>query len=412
MAPPKLFRVAWIATSLAAAVALASAALTYRAQRQLQEEAQRLGVSVELGSLERRVFLARARNVQLRFERAPGITAHVNALTLQGALLGNPQVSVDTLRVVVTGEPGAAWEALHSKLAWPGLPVSWRQLDVEYSHPLVGKLRFSDVRFPSGTPSASMTAAQVELGGVRLQATRVDVDDSDNLLELRLQDAAVSLELRYFRPSSRGALWTLRVPNQPLIPLARLFGWQLGSGFEPTRVGGLLSFQPATPSAEHTAGQLQLVFDDWPKPDWSEAEALLGNAAAFSASIARTRDSSAWELAHAKLSLLVFSLLGTGRVAGGANASLTLDLQGERSCATLQQLLPPSSYSASVQEHLAGSGVAGRRGAAPTRDNPQLQLRVTLQGQAASAAWRLQPGCGIAALSSGASAQSGNSEPD
>lgn len=412
MASPKPRRVAWLVTLLAAALVLGAAVLTYRAERRLQQDAQRLGVSVELGSLERRIFFTRARNVQLRFERVPGITAHVNAVTLQGAVLGNAHAGVDTLRLVVTGDPSAAWKALRTQLTWQGLPVSWRQLDVEYAHPLLGKLRLEDLRFASGTTSSSMTATQVELGAVRLQATRMAVDDSGNMLELRLQDAAVSLELRYFRPSSRGALWTLRVPNQPLIPLARLFGWQPGSGFEQTRVGGLLSFQPATHAAEHTPGQLQLVFDEWPKPDWPEAAALLGNVAAFSASLEPTSDRSAWELSQVKLSLLVFSLLGRGHLAGGPNASLTLELQGARSCTTLQQLLPPSSYRARVQQHLAGNPIGmPDSGTAPAEEAAHLQLRLALHRQTASASWRLHPACGIGKLASDASADSGNSEP-
>jgi hypothetical protein len=411
MAAPKLLRVGSMVAVLAATLLVGTAAVTYRAERRLQQDAQRLGVLVELGSLERRIFFTRARNVQLRFERVPGVTAHVNAVTLHGAVLGSAHAKVDTLRLVVTGEPHAAWEALRSRLAWQGLPVSWRQLDIEYSHPLVGKLRFEDVRLASGTTSPSMTAALLALGAVRLPAARLDVDDSGNMLELRLQTAAVSLELRYFRPSSRGALWAWRVPNQPLKPLAALLGWQLGSGFESTRVGGLLSFQPAARAIEHTPGQLQLVFDDWPKPAWPEAEALLGNVAAFSASIEPTRDRSGWELSQAKMSLLVFSLLGRGRLATGAHAALTLDLQGARSCAALQQLLPPSSYSARVQQHQTGarSGASLAAGAASADDAAHLQLRLALQSRSSSASWRLQAGCGIGELSSGA--QPGSAEP-
>lgn len=379
----------------------------YRLQRGAVERvrmlAQRQGFQIEFADSSRYPFVTLLRKVNVQSKQASFAQASIEALTIRSTFTGTTKVTLDGCRVVLSGEPASVFEGLlpHMKAQLP--EISWGRVDVEYSQRVFGKLTLSHVRVERKQDVLVVRADSAGLGAARWQDVFFSVRRRNQMIEVGLANespADAAAQLGYF-PSSRGlSQWTLSLKHQPARSLAHQLGWDLGEEFEPTRVGGTLSFVVPQDPARPVRGLLQLVIDRWARPDWPDSEAIFGNTASFLARIVPSDDLSHWDLKHVDVSLSIFSLIGSGRVSFGPDPRLAFDVRGTRTCAQIQGNTAPSRYLDQVNAYLDASA-----GDTNQRRGETAAMRLQVSAERASAkrnvAWQLEPGCGLSASKQG-----------
>jgi hypothetical protein len=416
MTAPQPGRSRWLYGSLFIVV-LAATVLAYfgfRAQArlasQLREQALGQGLVVAVGRAEHDLFAIEFHDVTLRFRHAPGISAFLPRVTVDGALFGRPRVAIDEARFVLEGEPNALYQSLLALPGWQGVPLTWPRIDVEYSQRTLGKMSFEAVRFERWERGLVIRAGLAKLGPASARDVVLSLDKRNELIEVGLGEPlgkTAPTQLGYFGSNHGASEWVLSVRHQPPKTLLQPLGWEVGASFDESRAVVSASLIVPDDRARETRGNLELVLDHWPKPAWSEASALLGDTAAFVAHVERPEQGSSWDLQPVSLSLSLFTLTGKGRLLWGEKPSISLDVAGKLTCAQLRGNLPASSYLDQVRKYLAPDP----RVAAPVasaRLHEEVELRLHLLADRApqgkrEALWHLAAGCGLAELDSASS---------
>lgn len=404
----------WILWSFLALVAAAtvSAYLGFRAQARLASElrAQALaqGLSLEVGKAERDGFAIVFHDVKLRFKGAPGIRASLNRVRVDGALFGSRQATIDEARFTFAGNPSELYQSLGALPTWQGLPLIWQRIGLEYSDPLLGKAVVEDLSLTRSGSAFRIRAGEAKWGSAAARNVALSLDKRNQLFELGFGEPdgkTQPTQLGYFGSNRGASQWMLSARQQPFRALAQVFGWEFGAPFEETLAVVSASLLVPDDRARATRGNLEMVIDRWPRPNWPESLALLGDTAAFTAHVeGPDKPAPSWELTHVSLSLSLFTLTGPGRLYWGNEPSLSLDLAGKLNCAQLRGNLPASSYLDQVKQYLAPEPALAKPEAdARLREEVQLKLRLRADKAASGkreAAWHLDAGCGLSALDS------------
>ncbi len=409
--------------SLVGLIALATTitGLSYVSQRRgmedLRQQFARRGFIVDVGAVQRGPFGTTLRHVKVGLKESPGVTATMDPADVKAAIdgTGAHQVTIGGIHLVLTGEPDALFRSLWAVTPWEGTTATWRQLSIEYSHRLFGTLVLEDVHIERADGRFVVRAGRVRLATALWRDVAFTIGKRNAMIEVGLGDAAgptAPIQLGYFPSTGVAAQWTLTAAHQPARLFADRLGWQLGSAFDQTRVVGSLTFIVPDDKARPLRGKVQMVLDRWPRPPFTEPDALLGSTASFFAGIVPSDDRSRWDLNYAQVTLSLFSMMGAGRIQFGPKPSITLDTKGELTCAQLRAHLPGSTYLNQVKQFMEQAPASGRAAASPRTphggdrlpDPVRLRLQFAVgrsENSDRHVAWRLDPGCGLLALSTG-----------
>lgn len=395
----------WVSFVVAAAVL----ALGYRLYAQcviLRAVTARLaqsGVTLSTGAVESRVFSTTIRGGRLGFQRAPGIAAEVDELRLEARLFDAPAVTAHEVTFRITGEPDQLLRQLASMPSWLDVNVAPLQANLEYRHPIFGRLLLEDLTIDRRGTALYFVATRARLGAHEWSSVRGTLAPRNEMIELGIGDSPIqsaAVILGYY-PSVRGASqWTVELKHQPVRPLARALGWELGSTFEPAFVVGGLSFIVPDDRTLGVRGSVQLALDGFPKPAWPQADHLLGNTLGFTSRIEPAADLSRWDMPQVDVSMAPYSMAGVARLEWGSPSRFALDVSGSLNCDQLGANLPPSNYLAAVKRYLSKPQRERACGnAMPAAAPLRLQIVATSTADPPNhIAWHLAPGCGLAEL--------------
>lgn len=189
------------------------------------------------------------------------------------------------------------------------------------------------------------------------------------------------------------ALWAITLPHQPARRALDHYAPDLALGDE--RAALLVSVSLVVPHVPENPvrGQLELVLDAWPKPDWPDAKALLGDTLSLGGRIEPDASGANWQLEDVRVSTLLFSLNGRGHIEWRRTPALRLAAAGTLTCQQLASNLAPSVYQEQVQRYLASASRAQRAGTV------ELSLHLDIDAAAGrrEVLFRLGSGCGLEA---------------
>jgi len=360
-----------------------------------EEEARRRGWRVEGGVTERTRFSLTRRGASLSLRGAPGVRAWVDRIEIKTGPFASPSVTIGRLRAELRGEPGALLDAILAALPNGESGLVPARLDIDYRHPRLGAVKFEEVTIAARGTGFVLRARRAEAGGRTFPAVALSVERRKDMLLVAVGESATEsrLQLSCFPAQDGSTRWLVSVLHQELRPLADALGWNLGADFDATKVAGAFTLElPESPNAA-VEGRLSLVFDSWPMAAPAEAEPMLGTTVSFLSNVVFDGDLSSGRMPRLEIKLPVFSLVGAGQVK--LAPSLRLEAEGERTCAELAALVPPSEArelakhaSAHHQGGAVGDGSALRA---------RLAVRVDTQGSPGQTGWIFEPGCGLPA---------------
>jgi hypothetical protein len=369
----------------------------------LRRQAAEQGLELELGAVEHGLFSATLRNVKVRFRDAPTVNGHVAEVVLRRFPFHVPDVVMNRARFTISGEPTWLFDRAASIPARQAIRMTWPGLSVEYRHRLFEKVVLEDVAFERRDDGWRVNARRVALDEARWSDVTWTLARRNEMLEIDFVDPSPEsrrTQLGYF-PATRGpSRWALNVSHQPARALARRLGWDPGSAFDAASVGGTLTFVVPNDSSSPIRGLLQMTVDRYPKPNWPDAEAFLGNTASFAARVTVSPDRHHWELSPLDAQLSLFSLKGTGEVTLGSTPHIAFDIRGARTCAQIEGNAAPSSYLQRARAFLAQL----------PKDDPHRRDEMTLRLQLSTenaptgqrhVAWQLTSGCGVDEVTEG-----------
>ena len=406
----------WLFWSALALLGVGASALglAYRAQGRAAE--QRRGQALEQGLIvdawrqERGLLGTEFRDIKLRFRAAPDVAVAVNRAELSGVFTGNPRVAIDELQFRLSGDPTRLYEQWAAFSAWSGPPLSLQQVNVVYEQREFGKITLDDVHVEHANEKQIVRAHIVKLAN---HASFSDVvfwvGKRNQLLEMGFGDVPsrpAPAQLGYFASSGVAAQWMFNARHQPLRPLARALGWDLGESFESTRAVTSASLIVPDDRARPKRASIELGIDAWPKPAWPDGSALLGDTLAFAAYFPFPEDrAGSISVPKVSVSLALFTLTGEGSMSWGKPPNFSFTVTGKLTCAQLRGNLSPSVYLDQVRKYLNPEpALSAVDAAARLKEEVELRLKLSAdQGDPSKrqAAWHLSAGCGMAELSDG-----------
>lgn len=375
---------------------------------QLRDAVQRAGCIVEVGRVERGFVTTTLHDIDLRFAAASGYAARIGELVISTSMLGRPAAKTQGLRFSLKGEPSQLVDnlAVLKRLTTTHLADDYGEVSVDYSHRFFGTLSLEGVVLDSGNSGDVVRARQVSLGGAHWQDVAFTVRRRNQMIELGLGDGPIEdarIHFSYFPPSRGAAQWALTVTRQPLRSLGLRFGWDPGPAFESTTVGGSLTFVVPTDPTMKARGSIQAALDRWPKPDWPEVDALMGNTTSILARIEPSADMTRWNLAKVILSQALYTMEGVGRLDWDRQPRLVIDVEGARNCAQLRAHLPASTHLERVKSYL-DLAASGPNDSQKAHEEAKIRLQLSSVNAPAGqqhVAWRLGAGCGLLELTTG-----------
>jgi hypothetical protein len=373
------------------------------AAEQLQRNLAKRGVKATIGQIHHGPLTTTLSNVSFSFPRAPKATATAEYIEVVGSWLHRPTFHVPKLTFNLEGAPTELLPSLLSYLDYRTPLFKVDVLNAEYQHRALGKLRFSNLRLERAYDGLVIRANQVARETKIWNSVALFAHSRNQMVEIALDNTSINdskTQIGYYPERGNVEQWMLVFRHQPTRNFVQKLGYALGPNFEDSRIGGSLTLVVPTDPNLPIRGNVQLVLDRWPKPQWQEASRLLGNTVSFFARIEPSPDNSHWDLLDADVRLALFTLHGTGRLKFAPFLSVTLDVQGERRCAQLEANLPPSSYATQVTQYLARAESNRKRRAEET----SLRFQLATNGvdiTSSLVAWRLTAGCGIAEMTSG-----------
>ena len=360
--------------------------------------AARRGLILEGGNRDDGWLSSSWRSAKLSLRDAPGVTVEMGLLHFRHWPFTPSRVTVSQARVHLRGELApllaAATRALRIKLR----EVVLTDLAVTYEHRVLGRIAFDGVTVHAAGPSVLVEAQRARAGGFDWPDVRLAIEPRKDMFVIGWgrEVASARVQLSCFPPADGSSRWLLNVLHQPVRPLLRRFGWDLGEGLDGAHVAGGISLEVPIDPGESPHGRVQLVFDGWPLGAPPGSQAVLGSTFSLLSNLVPVADSQRWQLPRVEITMPVFSLVGQGHVELGRRSTLALAVQGERSCGELRALLPPSAELEQVQHFLAASPARSRRSAVESA-----LARLSVQVRAGTGAgyrpeWAYQPACGLA----------------
>jgi len=292
---------------------------------------------------------------------------------------------------------------------WKGLPVSFQRLSVDYRQGELGQTALQDFQLER---KGSKYALRARVAKVFDQASFSDavfsVDKRNQLLELGLGEVPgqpAPAQLGYFASSGGAAQWLFNARHQPLRPFARVLGWELGEAFEPSRAVSSAALIVPDDRTRPKRASVEVSIDQWPKPAWPDASALLGDTLAFATYFPLPDDRTGWDLPKVSVSLALFTLKGGGKVSWGQSPNLSFQVAGKLTCGQLRGNLSPSVYLDQVRKYLDPEPkLAAREAAARIQEEVELLFSLSadkVDPAKRKATWHLAGACGLPELEGG-----------
>ncbi|HEY5962218.1 MAG TPA: hypothetical protein VIV60_36930 [Polyangiaceae bacterium] len=397
----------WFSIGLLSLLGLGLYANLHRRQKLLeawQNGARGAGWVVEASPAVRGPLSTRIRELRLKRAGTDAMQGIATDVVIRGSWFTSPRLNVETLKLVFTGEPMEVFDIWPSTTQWDWLAP--KSVVIEYTHELLGHLLLEGVTLKREDSHYNLHADRLQLGNATWHDVSLSIRRRNRLLEVGVGTGPIAeapVTLGYF-PSSRGASqWTVSVAHQPARAVAQRLGWDIGAAFDASFVGGSVTLVVPDKPTHSPRGSIQAVIDNWPKPSWPDAEALLGSTTSFFARLEPSPDTQNWALPEVDVSQALFSLTGTGRLSLGNTPSLSFDTQGTRTCAQLEANLAPSIYADQTKRFLTDCATsmtcAERRRESVTL---RLQFAATdLRESKHHVAWHMDAGCGLSERTSG-----------
>lgn len=331
-----------------------------------------------------------------RLEGEESVRGAIESVVVKSPLLGTPSIELRGVTLELTGDPIAHFAVLQSMVGPLPSGLQLPPLDVKYTHPAIGALWLRGVKAEHRADGLQLASREVTLLDQTWRGVSAHLVQRGDFLEMNLgfyPGEPAKYQLVYYDSPSQGRVLTLRILHQPLKDALAAIGWQPSSNLAETQVVGSMTLA-IHPGESVPRGSLQLTFDNWPKPPWQEADALLGRSASILARIATFERPFDFKLPYVESTLPLFSLLGSGSLKlFRKDAQLLLDLDGTQNCFKFSRNVEPSSY----QERTRGVAASSKE---------ETTLHVQLSAQAASPnvaafAAQLTANCGLQALSYG-----------
>ncbi len=361
----------------------------------LLEEAARHGWQVQGGNRQAGPLSTTLQNLQVLLHDDARLSIEVGRVNIKHWPWSTPRVSIEDVRVHLSGDPLGHFEAVAKAWFAPEVQLAHGPMEVIYQHRLLGKLRLAGVALERRGDGFEIAAAQVTLGDVVWRDVRLSLERRKKTVVIGFgAQANQGPRLTCFPSNGEGARWLVDLPHGPLQPLLRQLGLQVGDEFAATQGAGSLSLDIPNDGAQPVRGRVQVVVDNWPLYAPAGTEPLLGQTFSLLSNLVASTDNSHWELPRAELTMPVFSLVGKGSLRLGREKRLLLEAEGERTCPLLRGLLPPSRALDDVRKFLE------RKGSAASKDVAQ-SARLEIRWDTANPAGlfrptlRLVPGCGL-----------------
>jgi hypothetical protein len=362
----------------------------------LPELALARSIRLEGGKVERGFFAAAQREARISFTEQ-GLHGVVSRVAVDAPSFDTESVTLTGVQLQAGGEPGPLVDGLLALLK--GDLRGWRLLEVslDYEHPALGRARFRGIQVASSDgPASSLRVARVELGGASWSDVLLSVERRPQGLDVGLgaaKPAEAKLRLTQFATPRGTSEWIWSAAYQPLPELLTRLGWTTPPSLEQTAGVGSITLVHSHSANPPLAGDIRYTADRWPKPDWPEAEELLGRTAAFYAKLAPTAQPFELDAPFVGITTPLFSLKGSGKLnLLGPRAHIAFDASGTQDCRRLAVHTPPSRYRDAVTAFSAAPVDPG---------GPEPRLRLTLDARgsgepAASFQVSLSAGCGLA----------------
>lgn len=299
------------------------------------------------------------------------------------------------LPMAFSGEPSELYVALAEDPNWKQLVNSGRRFSLTYGHRPFGQVVLEDARVDSSEPGTYRVSAQrFWLNQASYPELTFSLRKHVETIELRQepQGDVKPLELNY-TPGGGAKLWLFSLPHQPARGALAHYGLPLLPDRDPTRLLTSLSLVVPDAADKPVRGRLELVLDAWPKPDWPDTKALLGDTLSLGARVEPAEQGGSWALEDARVSLLLFTLSGQGHIDWAEPPAFALDASGERTCEQLRKNLEPSVYLDDITRFLAAQPASAAKGSVRL----SVHLRVSPTSGVREIDWRLTAGCGLAA---------------
>ncbi len=403
--------VAVLAIVAVAALGGMAAARQRRAARLVSERlitlANHAGIALELGPSSWRPFGIVIGESKLSLPADDSVRGEIARIELDGLLSAPTHATLRAVHLHMKGEPSHLFEVVRKwwDADWANV-LRVEGLEVEYEHPLVGRISWRDLSMPTlGEGSElALRAGRVSVAGETFANVSYAVARRGDFLEVGLGAASLreaKVKLSQYVPRGGGTRWVFSIVYQPLSELLGRLGWWGGPEVEATGVVGSVTLGKE-PDEPRTKGYLSLTFDRWPGPDWPEANAFLGRTGAM---YARIEADEPWrfDLPYVEITLPLFRVTGPGRLTPlGTGALARFEVAGRAICRVLAAHAAPSVY----RDALVAFMDAHPEAASVDRaESPFVELRAQLDAarglpSRASLAIEVSGGCGLDARSS------------
>jgi hypothetical protein len=403
----------WVALALVGLLAV-GAVYVYGARArppldELKAWGRAQGITIESRSVERGWFEDTLHNVAVALPK--GAAAHATEVVLSSRPFSTPSLHVPELRLAFKGDPLEAFSQVAELEVPNGFALHVSRLSFDYRDRAVGSLALDGVIERSGAAPGALHVEALALGKLRWSDVDLAVRQKGKTLEVLLgaDVAALPRAIGTYVPSDgRASEWRLAIPHQSLAALRGALGLGDPSPRAAARIGGTLSL--ITPDVEGSAsrGSCRFVLDEWERPAWPEASALVGSSGALAAVLVPNADGTRLSLERVEVVAALFELRGTGTIAFDGTPKGTLVATGRRTCAELAADLPRSRHRDRVRKFL---GLGAEESVSVPRDgrsttwrggeSVELSLRVDLSFVAGSFlrfAWHLSSGCGLSEM--------------
>lgn len=298
-------------------------------------------------------------------------------------------------RVASSADPDELFSALSSDSNWKRLQSGGSRFTFAYTQRPFGELELEDTRLralPDG--GYALQAGAFSWGSAKWQDLTFTLRRRVETLELRQEPSGdfKPLELNYTKGRG-GGLWALALPHQPARAALLHYAPELAPESARTELLASLSLLAPQAADKPVRGNLELVLDAWQQPDWPDARALFGDTLSVGGRIEPGELGATWRVEDVRVSTLLFTLSGKGRIEWRRSPALQLDVSGSLTCRQLGANLAPSAYLDEVKRFLGGASPVEQAG------KVELGLHVDLdaEGGRREVVWRLAPGCGLAA---------------
>ena len=306
----------------------------------------------------------------------------------------NASTAAPTERVASSADPDELFSALSSDSQWKRLQ-SGSRFTFTYTQRPFGELALEDARIRALPDGAyTLQAAAFSWGSANWRDLSLTLRRHVETIELRQEPSGdfKPFEVNYTKGRG-GGLWALALPHQSARAALLHYAPELAPESARTELLASLSLVAPQAADKPLRGNLELVLDAWEHPDWPDARALFGDTLSVGGRVEPSELGATWRVEDVRVSTLLFTLSGKGRIEWRRSPALQLEVSGSLTCRQLGANLAPSVYLDEVKRFLDGASPVEQAG------KVELSLHVDLdaEGGRRDAVWRLSGGCGLSA---------------